>query len=328
MKINKEKIYNHWGFKIGKVILTSAPFALLLSIAFFWYEMYENDKETDKMLSEMKTIEQSLSTRHIGIFPDYLDEINLLLSETPLNDTSKIIIFEDVLFYGAFYNGNAFKDMILQLSKLANDGKKIVIAYYNNDKEFRRGRMFREVVQESWMRQSDLALLSQERVNILQDTVYKGMRNRFSVADSIVSEKYFALYRDNERKEFLDRREKILVPFYDAAKNDNLLFQRLDNLKNTCFNKPEATITFYDIYTMYYQFTEELKLFFFQHNIRTLPLNNYLTMSCWSNGEKVLFALPGRFAADEIGFISHDNAILNYIEAMLNGALVNRQDNE
>jgi hypothetical protein len=42
-------------------------------------------------------------------------------------------------------------------------------------------------------------------------------------------------------------------------------------------------------------------------------------MSCWSNGEKVLFAFPGKFAAEEIGFISSDIAILHYIDTMLEG---------
>jgi hypothetical protein len=323
MKLSKEKMSeSHW-YKIGKFILTSAPFAMLLSIVFFWYEMHRNDKESDEMIGNLKQIEQSLSTRHIGIFPAYLDEINKLLSETP-KDAAKIIIFEDVLFYGAFYNGSSFKKMIQQLADLSNKGKKIVIAYYDNSKEWRKGRMFREVVQESWMWQSDLSKLAQERSEVM-DSLQKNLKGRENLlfSDSIVSEKYFTLYRDDKRKEFSERRKKILVPFYDASGNDNLLFKRLDDIKNSCLGKPENSITFYDIYTMYNQVTEELKAFFYQHNIITVPLNNYLTMSCWSNGEKVLFAFPGRFAADEIGFISHDLAILRYIETMLAGILNN-----
>jgi hypothetical protein len=322
MKISKEKLeINSW-YKIGKFILTSAPFALLLSIAFFWYEMWENDKENDEMIGNLKQIEQSLSTRHIGIFPEYLSEINKLLSDTTGSIRDTIIIFEDVLFYGAFYNGAAFKDMIQQLSKLANDKRKIYIAYYDNSPEWRAGRMFREVVQESWMRQEDLSRLARDRAAMMQDSLSLGnaRRNRrLPVADSIASEKYFAAYRDEAQ--FSERRKKILIPFYDAAKNDNPLFQRLDAIKNACFGKHEREITFHDIYTMYHRVTEELKTFFFHQGITTIPLDNYLTMSCWSNGEKVLFAFPGRFAADEIGFISHDLAILRYIKTMLRGTL-------
>ncbi len=323
--------------KYGNKILASAPIAMLLTIAIFAYELNENEREAAAALEKqkvvtdnLKTIEQSLSTRHIGIFPDYLTEINKLLAETPLStqDTSMVIIFEDVLFYGAFYNGVAFKEMIVQLAKLANENKKIMIAYYDNNRSSegreRRDRMFREVIQESWMKQEDLISLAQERTALVQDPLYLNevrARRRYATIDSIVCEKYFAIYRDEQRKVFSERRDKILIPFYDQTKNDNKLFLRLDNIKNAYLGKPEKDITFYDIYTMYYEFTEQLKLFFRQHNIETLPLNSYLSMSCWANGGKTLFAFPGRFAADEIGFISHDEHILNYIKTMLHGVL-------
>ncbi|MDR0969876.1 MAG: hypothetical protein LBM67_05010 [Lentimicrobiaceae bacterium] len=324
MKLIKEDLNKKGWWKVGKFILTSAPFALLLSIGFFWYEMYTSDQESDKMIADLRTIEQSLSTRHIGIFPDYLNEINKLLKETLNSPQDTIIIFEDVLFYGAFYNGEAFKNMILQLSKLANENKKIVIAYYDNSKNWQKGRMFREVVQESWMRQEDLSRLTQYRIMLMDSLRTKNNNGRGSftlpVADSIASEKYFALYRDDESNVFSQRRKKILVPFYDVAKNDNMLFADLDRIKMECFDKSEKDITFSDIFQVYDKTTERLKSFFREHNIKTIPLNNYLTMSCWYNGEKVLFAFPGRFAADEIGFISHDEAILKYIKTMLDGA--------
>jgi hypothetical protein len=279
------------------------------------------------MIGNLKQIEQSLSTRHIGIFPDYLEEINKLLAETPQNDSFQVIIFEDVLFYGAFYNGAAFKKMIQHLSELRLAKKKIFIAYYDNDKDnWRNSRMFREVVQESWMRQEDLHCLSKYRKEVM-DSVPEDDTRRFRMADSIASEKYFALYRKTEQEKFSERREKILVPFYDADENDNILFKDLDAIKSKCFGKPENEITFHDIYTMYYDATERLKTFFKHQSIEMIPLTTYLSMSCWSNGEKVLFAFPGRFAADEIGFISHDGAILLYINTMLKGVQSSSSEN-
>ena len=312
--------------KIYKAIVVLSPFGLILSIAFFMIQA----KESGKLVANLVHIEQSLSTRHIGIFPDYLDKINQLLSETPCaqEDSTRMIIFQDVLFYGAFYNGHAFKEMIRQLVELSDKGKKIVIAYYNNSEDMRTGRMFKEVVQESWIRQQDLGKLSQER-RTLMSSLRKENQSRtnvFSIADSIVNEKYFAYYRDNEQKEFAKRVEKALVPFYDETKNDDLLFLKIDQIKNRYLNKFFHTITFQDIYKMYHQITEELKDFFEQKNIQLIPLNNYLTMSCWSNGEKALFAFPGKFAADEIGFISSDIAILHYIETMLEGVESNNEE--
>ena len=327
MKFSKEKTKSIFRY-IYKTIADLSTFGLILSIVFFMIQA----RESKELVENLRHIEQSLSTRHIGIFPDYLDKINQLLSEIPRNnDSTKIIVFEDVLYYGAFYNGAAFKDMIGQLSELSNKRKQIVIAYYDNNQDVRNGRMFREVVQESWIRKQDLGKLSQERRALMRELRKdrpSGSGNVFHTADSIISEKYFAIYRENEQKEFKERIEKILTPFYDKTKNDYSLFMKIDNIKNTCLDKPINTITFYDIYTMCYQVTEELKVFFEQHNIQLRPLNNYLTMSCWSNGEKVLFAFPGKFAADEIGFISSDNAILHYIETMLEGVETSLNDNE
>jgi hypothetical protein len=314
---------------IYKAIVILPPFGLILSIAFFMIQA----QETKELVNNLVHIEQSLSTRHIGIFPDYLDKINKLLHETPREDedSSKIVIFQDVLFYGAFYNGQAFKKMIYQLSELSRSGKHIVIAYYDNDNnsnDMRKGRMFREVVQESWIRQQDLRKLASERQKLRQSLRKNNTSgvNVFRIADSIVSEKYFTTYRDYEQKEFLKRIEKILFPLYDRTQNDYLLFQKIDNIRNKYLNKSLHTITFNDIYKMYYEITEELKIFFIEHHVQLIPLSDYLTMSCWSNGEKVLFAFPGKYAAEEIGFISSDIAILHYIDTMLEGVESNNKN--
>jgi len=304
---------------IYESIVILSPFGLILSIAFFMIQT----KESEELVDNLTHIEQSLSTRHIGIFPDYLDKINKLLYDTPRNqgDSSKIVIFQDVLFYGAFYNGNAFKEMIHQLAELSSNGKHIVIAYYDNNNDMRKGRMFREVVQESWMRQQDLKKLSNERRELIE-SLRKENESRsvvFRVADSIANEKYFAIYCKNEYKEYSTRIERILRPLYNETKHDYQLFLKIDNIKNKYLNKPVNTIAYDDIYNVYYEVTEELKSFFEVHNIQLIPLNEYLTMSCWSNGERVLFAFPGKYAADEIGFISSDVAILRYIDTMLEG---------
>jgi hypothetical protein len=313
----KEKIENSIFVKAYKIIAILAPFGFILSIAFFLVQT----RRSEKLVENLVGIEQSLSTRYIGIFPDYLDEINFLLSETPVKDTTKVVIFEDVLFYGAFYNGIAFKEMIANLLKLAAQNKKIIIAYYDNSDNIRAGRMFREVVQESWMRQSDLSKLAEYRKTLTDSLqMYNDSRiNIYRMADSIASEKYFAYYRDGDRHQFKERVKNILTPLYDATKNDYPVFEEIDKIKDNALNKPAHTIIFYDMYSMYQQVTDALKNVFKTNKIKLIPLSDYLVMSCWSNGEKALFAFPGKFAADEIGFISHDPAILRYIDTMLAG---------
>ncbi|MDR2824648.1 MAG: hypothetical protein LBB41_05555 [Prevotellaceae bacterium] len=318
MKSKSQKSFLQTVYKIVTVI---APFGFILSIAFF---MAQTQKSV-KLVNKLSGIEQSLSTRHIGIFPDYLDKINELLLEKPSNDDAAVVIFEDVLFYGAFYNGAAFKEMVENLTKISTQGRQITIAYYDNSDNSnnrRTNRMFREVVQESWMRQNDLPLLTEERITLLRDTSFCPQltgQKRFNYIDSVTSEKYFAVYRDKDRAEFNRRLEKILVPLYDASKNDYQVFKQIDEIKQKYLKKDAASITFADFYSTYKEFTDNLAAFYRTNKIQLIPLTNYLTMSCWSNGEKVLFALPGRYAADEIGFISHDLAILRYIDTMLKG---------
>jgi len=328
----KEKTTRQILIIIYKMMVGIAPLGLVLSIMFFTLQA----RESKELVANLSHIEQSLSTRHIGIFPDYLDRINQLLAETPdySGDTAQIIIFQDVLFYGALYNGKAFKKMVQQLAELA-PRTRIAIAYYDNVKDWRSGRMFREVVQQAWMYQEDLPRLIQERSRISdslrEESAGRGESalNRLLRADSIASERIFALYRDNTRNDrqnnFQRKQRKILqFNFYDAEANDDLLFKRIDELINACFDRDVREITFYDIFTLYSRLTDEMKAFFDTHNILTIPLNDYLTMSCWSNGEKVLFAFPGKHAAKEIGFISHDRAILDYIVTMFEGVLNNR----
>ena len=49
-------------------------------------------------------------------------------------------------------------------------------------------------------------------------------------------------------------------------------------------------------------------------------------MNAWSNGSTAIFAFPSQYGASEIGFISHDEAILNYIEGMLQGILTAQKE--
>jgi len=218
--------------------------------------------------------------------------------------------------------------MVENLTKISQN-RQITIAYYDHSDNMRASRMFREVVQESWMRPSDLARLADEKITLLRDTSFysqiKGIK-RMNYIDSIVSEKYFAIYRDKEKTEFSKRLEKILIPLYDASNRDYPVFKQIDNIKQKYLKKDIKDITFNNLFSACREITDELIAFYGTNKIELIPLTNYLTMSCWSNGKKVLFALPGRYAADEIGFISHDIAILQYINTMLEGVKSKQDD--
>ena len=131
-----------------KIILDSATFALLLTVILFSYEMVNNTKESEQIVSNLKEIQSSLSTRYLGLFPEYIDNINHLLnSAIEEQDKSEIrdsvIIFEDVLYYGIRSDAEGFRRMIENLMTLSNRGCHITIAYYDVNH-----RPFKQMIQD------------------------------------------------------------------------------------------------------------------------------------------------------------------------------------
>lgn len=131
-----------------RMILDSATFALLLSIALFSYEMISSAKETDEIVDNLIDIQSSLSTRYLGLFPEYIDNINNLLGDA-IEEQSKaeirdsVIIFEDVLYYGIRSDANGFRKMIENLMTLTNNGCHITMAYYDT-----KGMPFKRMIRD------------------------------------------------------------------------------------------------------------------------------------------------------------------------------------
>lgn len=119
-----------------RMIIDSATFALLLSIVLFSYEMISSTKETDKIVDNLMEIQGSLSTRYLGLFPEYIDNINNLLNnsieqQNKAEVRDSIIIFEDVLYYGILSEPKGFRKMIENLITLTNNGCYVTLAYYD-----------------------------------------------------------------------------------------------------------------------------------------------------------------------------------------------------
>ena len=124
------------GYRIIKILMDSASFALFLSVAFFAYEMSEGKRETEEVVNNLMEIQNSLSTRYLGLFPEYISSINTLLEEALEHQkTSKyqdsIIIFEDVLYYGIRSDAEGFRRMNHNILQLAHNGCHITIAHYD-----------------------------------------------------------------------------------------------------------------------------------------------------------------------------------------------------
>ncbi len=123
---------------IIKRVFQSASFALLLSVAFFAYEMNAGAEDSKRIVEDLVEIRNSLSTRYLGIFPEYIGGINSLLEEAiehydKVKDRDAVVICEDVLYYGIRSDVNGFRKMLSNLITLSDKGCHITIAYYAID---------------------------------------------------------------------------------------------------------------------------------------------------------------------------------------------------
>ncbi len=327
MEPQKKEFKNTKFYKIGRIILNSSSFAMLLSLGIFWIQKIESDRTNEDLVNNLTHIEESLSTNYIGIFPEFLPYINAMLKETkPVgihNKPDTIIIFEDVLYYGLGSAPEEFEIMINELLRLSNEGHHITIAYYGVDT-----KMFLEEVQEARIDEKYITQIPLERRKLLRDTTWRQdlMWNknkpmaRLHLADSIVSEKFFQKTKSENFDDFCAVVAKFKKPLYQEG--DDKLFREIDEIRQRTLNKPEKDISFADFYTMYREVTLAIAnrlTSIYNSQFEFVELNNYLVMSCWSNSERMLFALPGQYAANEIGFVSRDQKIQEYIKRQLDG---------
>lgn len=199
----------------SKLITGSATFALFLSIAFFVFETIDSKKDTLGIVNELTVVKNSLSTRYLGLFPQYIDGGNgiiELLNEAyksysqpdasgELHPIDTIIVFEDVLYYGIKSCPQGFRKMNEMLIRLANKGCAIFIAYYSP-----HGSAFNQMVREGLISQKHMADYNQDINSIYrampiikhdQDSLLQGHWITQQVKDSIDKElfkKHIASY--------------------------------------------------------------------------------------------------------------------------------------
>lgn len=114
----------HW----VKLVTESATFALFLSVILFAYEMIDNMQDSKVVLDNLLKIQNSLSTKYLGEFPNFVPDINDLYSEAKPGDS--IVVIEDVLFYGINSASEEFYESHQKLLDLAANGSSVTIVYY------------------------------------------------------------------------------------------------------------------------------------------------------------------------------------------------------
>lgn len=336
---------------------SSAIIGLAITLIIFIYKVYSSNKQFDETVDRLNSISHSLSTRCLGKFPAYISEINDVFSSLESGDT--VIIFEDVLYYGIKSEPVGFSKLQQSLLNHSRQGGKVIVAYYDNHA---RGigdpwkTVFHRMILESRISPKYLSQISLERHNRLEQVVESHMKKDTAKAhnreerrrvrasiDSCVTEEFFVLSRDNNIEAaqnvvngYLSFMESIKKEAPVAILNDPIIYNLCNNLDSIMHHylangvgtkaKQIKDIHFADYEKMYSDISDCIAECYKYHGIELVPLNEYLTMSCWlikpvnsNRPVKSILAFPSKYSSDEIGFYSQDELFSEYIEMILNG---------
>ena len=339
------------GFELLGSFIKSAAVGLLFAVICFAYDVYhdsEQDKQLQESIDKLAKIEQSLSTRYLGIFPEYISEISDLFNELEPADT--VVIFEDVLYYGIKSRPKEFCNMNDRLFEHALQGGSITVVYYNVVHSGLKPiweEVFHKMIIESRIDAQYIMDMNEERREEMlkmreQNRIVD--RNLSRKLDSTLCEKYFVMTRDDNpekfRKDIEVYLDKGLIPVSDkpfsmAEKITYNMCVDIDSVKEAYIGngKPYEEVTFFDYEQMYREMSNVIISYYTKYGIEMVPLDEYLTMSCWmaqrGNRREVqtVLAFPSKYSTDEIGFYSQDEAFSKYISTMLNGVRQSQSNN-
>lgn len=338
------------GVELLSTFIKSAAVGLLFAVLCFVYDVYHDsaqDKQLEASIAKLANIEQSLSTRYLGIFPEYITEIGTLFSD--LKSTDSIVIFEDVLYYGIKSRPKEFYNVNKQLFEHSIRDGFIAVAYYNYDNTA-RSSIFHKMIIESRIDPKYHPIMAERRreelSRLMNDTVLSMDNSKaFRKVDSVLCEEYFAATRNDDPEKFRKDIEAYLkndlinlettintpaelVTYEMCVQLDSVKHQYLGN------GKPVESILFSDYEQMYRSISGIIADYYSKYNMDLIPLDEYLTMSCWmvqngnQKGVKTVLAFPSKYSSDEIGFYSQDEAFSKYIGTMLEGVRQSKSNNE
>ncbi len=345
---------------------SSAIIGLAITLLIFAYKVYFGKKQFDETVDRLDNISKSLSTRCLGKFPAYISEINDVFATLQPGDT--VVIFEDVLYYGIKSNPTGFGQLQQHLLNHSRQGGKVIVAYYDNHYKganFPWMTVFHRMIVESRIAPKYLTQITTERHKRIEEMAEKNKQNNTTGSqgrldrlmtlvniDSCVTEEFFELTRDND----IESAQKVVkgyLSFYEILKRDasstvlsdavvNNLCYSIDTIMHHYIGiggesgkKTVKDIHFSDYENMYSDITDCIAECYRYHGVELLPLNEYLTMSCWlikpadtKRPVASILAFPSKYSSDEIGFYSQDELFSEYIMTILQGVHGNFNDNK
>ncbi len=302
--------------RIFKWVTNSAIFGLVLTLAIFLFEQYKNSSQQKEIVDNLMYVQKSLSTKYLGLFPDYLDQINEILEGAAPNDT--VVIFEDVLYYGFTSKPEDFKKMHKRLISLADSKQnKVFLAYYNPERN-----TFKRMILDQFIATD----LSEEMYSEIHEILSsKGKRRDRGVSDSIAAA-YFDKTRAADMQKFRTTVDKKRRPLAKLTGNETgldleleTLYSRIDSVRAAWVSGDYEQLTLKDFENMYREVDLLLADEYCRHGVELIPIDENLSIGCWLVADKAIIAFPSKYATDEIGFYSQDPAFSKYIMTMLNG---------
>lgn len=344
-----KKLRKRRALQLLATFVKSAAVGLLFAVICFVYDIYhdsEQDKQLDASIDQLKKIEQSLSTRYLGIFPEYIQEIDVLFSNLDPSDT--VVIFEDVLYYGIKSRPVEFRNMNEKLFKHLINGGMVTVAYYDYKETNGRskGDIFNKMIMESRISSHYLSALYEKRNDTLEYLRKLGIYGNDVLArvDSALCERYFSATRSDNPMKFsrdVEAYAKNNLVGEDWMKPNatpselvvNQMCAELDMAKQDLLSGEKAPedIRFDDYMKMYRTMSEVIAKYYGKYGAILVPMDEYLTMSCWlvkkgnHQGIGSVLAFPSKYSTDEIGFYSQDEAFSRYITTMLEGVKENQK---
>ena len=334
--MNKDSFKSFWTrlqdsllYKIVHFIFNSAAVALVITAVLFFVQESGERNRSQSIIDNLLEVQRSVSTRYLGIFPGYIKDVNDVLNASEPKDS--VIIFEDVLYYGLISSPKEFVKMNQKLLDHVDAGGPTTVVYYNED-----GRTFhRSITQEQISPVHYVEMVCERSAQMEQQraerrgnqeklSTRKEMMGWFLKQDTLMCEKYFAMTREDNPDGLEKTIQRYLSPELVTGLEEyrpelRRLCEEIDSIKARYLGKRVEEVRFYDFENMYRDITKEIAAVYRRHGIELIPMDEYLTMSCWMAGEKAILAFPSKWSTEEIGLFSQDQAFIKYIKTMLRG---------
>ena len=268
---------------------------LALTLSFVQIHLSNNQSESTEELQNLTTelsdaidyVKNSVPTHYIGEFPSFIKEINEVLTKAQ----KKIIIFEDVLTYGAYSNPAEFHKLITVLLEKAGKNVQITIVVYDSTL-YRKTRAVQFIGLENMPKYKELKQKNEKRANNVIDSIYR------KKLDTKILENFL-------QYDFVGDKEKTN-------------FRELDKIKNNLKGISIESLKYNDHFQTLVSMGEYIQRRFDDANITIISTKTPHVMNCWLvDDNKVVFGFPSNSDAKEISFYTEDKHIIEYVKKML-----------